>query len=168
MHPRNCQRNCSQKHNLKWNAIVIPYFRFIFSWGKKCTIVLLISYISIYHIYIFCFILNSWLKSFRYLQIFYMFFLFLYILFIFSETLLEIANYCRVITSTLDSISLNFDEKLTLHNFYYEIYIKIERRYSKKLYFKFWVFFFYHSIYDRVILATAQFANMNNFWNMNA
>lgn len=118
-----------------------------------------------YHIYIFCFILNSWLKSFRYLQIFYMFFLFLYILFIFSETLLEIANYCRVITSTLDSISLNFDEKLTLHNFYYEIYIKIERRYSEKLYFKFWVFFF---IILYMILATAQFANMNNFWNMNA
>lgn len=66
--------------------------------------------------------------------------LFLYILFIFSQTLLEIANcknYCRVITSTLDSIWLNFDEKLTIHNFYYEIYIKIERRYSEKLYFKF-------------------------------
>lgn len=48
----------------------------------------------------------------------------------------------------LDSIALNFDKKLTLHNFFYEnIYIYIyklnEDIQKNELYFEFWVIFFF-------------------------
>lgn len=136
-------------------------FSIYFFTRKKYTIVSL--YISF-----FCFMLKSWLKSFRYLQIFYIIFI-LYILFFFLQILVEIVNYCWVITSTLYSISLNFDEKFITSVIKIYIYIKIERKYSKK--WIFWIlgdfFFIIFSIYDYVVLAVAQFANMN-FCNTSA
>lgn len=116
-------------------------FSIYFFTRKKYAIVSL--YISF-----FCFMLKSWLKSFRYLQIFYIIFI-LYILFFFLQILVEIVNYCWVITSTLYSISLNFDEKLITSVIKIYIYIKIERKYSKK-WIIFWIlgdFFFYNFFY---------------------
>lgn len=116
-------------------------FSIYFFTRKKYTIVSL--YISF-----FCFMLKSWLKSFRYLQIFYIIFI-LYILFFFLQILVEIVNYCWVITSTLYSISLNFDEKFITSVIKIYIYIKIERKYSKK-WIIFWIlgdFFFYNFFY---------------------
>lgn len=146
----------------------MKYYRyFIFSiyffTRKKYAIVSL--YISF-----FCFMLKSWLKSFRYLQIFYIIFI-LYILFFFLQILVEIVNYCWVITSTLYSILLNFDEKLitSVIKIYIYIYKLNENIQKNELYFEFWVIFFFiiFSIYDYVVLAAAQFANMN-FCNTSA
>lgn len=136
-------------------------FSIYFFTRKKYAIVSL--YISF-----FCFMLKSWLKSFRYLQIFYIIFI-LYILFFFLQILVEIVNYCWVITSTLYSISLNFDEKLITSVIKIYIYKLNENIQKNELYFEFWVIFFFiiFSIYDYVVLAAAQFANMN-FCNTSA
>lgn len=116
-------------------------FSIYFFMRKKYAIVSL--YISF-----FCFMLKSWLKSFRYLQIFYIIFI-LYILFF----LINSRRNCKLLLSYYKHIIFDFVKFWQkIDNFCYKniyIYIKIERKYSKK-WIIFWIlgdFFFYNFFY---------------------